>query len=405
MNEQMEGFDIEDFSIEKSTGFLSPKPPLSRLPTYYDPWEDLVSKLPALNQDRKTREAALELPLLEVNDQLLNSEEAWKRAYVVLTFLGQSYIWVEGEAALPPCVPKCIAVPWWKVAERLGIPPVMTYAATTLYNWYLLDPIKGIAQDNIGSLVTCTGSRDEEWFYIVALFVELAAAPMLPAMQNVYACMKTGDCKKITAELKTITSCIEDMICALNLMYKNYSPDFFYQKIRPYQAGSMGLDAFPEGIIYEGVDTKPKMFSGASAAQSTTVPALDTFLGVTHEGETSEFLKLQKKHMPRPHRKFLEILEKQPSVKEYVARCDSQEVLNAYNMAVQSLTKFRSQHIVLVTQYIIVPKNHLSQQLNKSLETKGTGGSDFMVFLKTSRRETSDCVMKSDGENSVNGVH
>ena len=92
----MEGFDIEDFSIEKSTGFLSPKPPLSRLPTYYDPWEDLVSKLPALNQDRKTREAALELPLLEVNDQLLNSEEAWKRAYVVLTFLGQSYIWVEG---------------------------------------------------------------------------------------------------------------------------------------------------------------------------------------------------------------------------------------------------------------------------------------------------------------------
>lgn len=132
----------------------------------------------------------------------------------------------------------------------------------------------------------------------------------------------------------------------------------------------------------------PKKFSGASAAQSSSLPAFDTFLGVEHDGVSKEFLMLQRAHMPEPHRKFLQAL---PSVKDYVKNCGNTSVILAYNETIKTLTRFRNQHIILVTRYIVEPKNRLDKRLNQSLETKGTGGSDFMVFLKSSRNETSEC--------------
>ena len=384
--------NIREFGISTLTGFMPENPPSRRLPGYYDPWEELISKLPGLNNDKKTREAVLSLPVLDVNEQLLTSEGCWRRAYIVLTFLGQSYIWVEGEDALPACIPRCIAVPWCKVSAHVDLPPVMTYACTTLYNWHLLDPAGGVVPDNLGISITCTGTRDEEWFYLVPLFIELQTASILVTMQKIYGAMAIDDQVMIEDGLRTISSSIKEMIKLLNEMYDHCSPDIFYQSIRPYQAGSKGLDAFTDGIVYEGVDySNPKMFSGASAAQNSCIPALDAFLGVKHKCETEEFLKLQRKHMPRPHREFLELLEKRASMKDFVTSCRSRKITEAYNETVKSLTEFRNQHIVLVTRYIVQPKNRLSEKLNRSLEAKGTGGSDFMVFLKTSRNETSDC--------------
>ena len=383
---------LRDFDISRQTGFMPDKPALKRLPEYYDPWENLICNLPLLNKEKDTRESVLALPVLEVNEQHLPDEESWRRAYVVLTFLGQSYIWVEGEKGLPGCVPKCIAIPWCSVSAHLDLPPVMTYACTTLYNWYLLDPTKGVQADNLAISVTCTGTRDEEWFYLIPLYIELEAAKILVIIQDIHKSTQTNDYKAIEEGLRNITSCILTITTLLNKMYDQCSPDVFYRAIRPFQAGSKGLDAFPDGIIYEGVDTTPKMYSGASAAQNSCIPTLDIFLGVKHKGETEEFLKLQRKHMPRLHRNYLEVLERRLSMKEYVANCNNRLVTEAYNEAVKHLITFRTQHIVLVTRYIIQPKSKLSQRMNESLETKGTGGSDFMVFLRLSRNETSDCV-------------
>ena len=390
-------FSIADFSISEVTGFMPQEPPLRRLPDYYGPWEEVVSNLPALNKEQKTREAVLALPLLEVNETLLPSEESWRRAYVVLTFVGQSYIWVKGENALPKCVPACIAVPWCRVAQHLDMPPVMTYACTTLYNWYLHDPGKGVKADNLEISITCTGTKDEEWFYLVPLFIELEAASILKLIPVMYEAMVGNDTSVIEGGFKSIARTIKEMTRLINTMYDHCSPDVFYQSIRPYQAGSKGLDAFPDGIVYECVDSEqPKVLSGASAAQNSCIPALDIFLGVKHTGETEAFLRLQRDHMPRPHRKFLETLERQTSMKEFVASCGNCQISEAYSEAVKQLIEFRNQHIVLVTRYIVQAKTRLSEKLNKSLEAKGTGGSDFMVFLQTSRNETSDCIMRTD---------
>ena len=379
---------LKDYCVSELTGFMSPHPPSQRLPSYYDAWENLITELPVLNREKGIRFKIHTLPQLTVSEQHLISEEDWWRAYTVLTFLAQSYIWVSGEKGLPSAVPACIAVPWWEAADHLSIPPVVTYASTALQNWYLIDPSKGIIEDNMGIMTTFTGTKDEEWFYLVPLFVELAAAPGLVAMLEIYKSMENDNYIAIEASFRNMQSSIEKMIAAVNRMYEHCKPDVFYQQIRPYQAGSMGLDAFPDGLMYEGVDTIPKKYSGASAAQSSTLPAFDTFLGVEHDGVSKEFLMLQRAHMPEPHRKFLQTM---PSVKDYVKNCRNASVISAYNETIKTLTKFRNQHIILVTRYIVEPKNRLDKRLNQSLETKGTGGSNFMVFLKSSRNETSEC--------------
>lgn len=385
-------FKLSDYGISKISGFMPEVPSIRRLPVYYNPWEDLASKLSVLNTEKHTKQAILALPELEVNNQHLTCEESWRRAYVVLTFLGQSYIWGEGETNLPASVPRCIARPWSMVSDHLGLPPVMTYAATTLYNWYLIDPALPLNPDNIAISLTCTGTSDEDWFYLVPLLIEIRSVPVMTTIEDIHEAMLTNDNKIIEAKLKTIKESIVDITKLLNLMYDRCSPDVFYESIRPYQAGSMGLDAFPNGILYEGVDTEPKQFSGASAAQNSCIPAMDIILGVKHKGETEEFLRLQRKHMPRQHREFLEALEKAPSLREYALKSGDSVLTQAYEEAVHALIEFRSQHIILVTTYIIQPKTRLNEKFNKSLQAKGTGGSDFMVFLKTSRNETKQCI-------------
>ena len=68
----------------------------------------------------------------------LKSLPILRRAHVALSFAGHMYI----HSTFPPgrSVPSSIAVPWVKVSDRLGVPPILTYADTVLWNWRLVDP-------------------------------------------------------------------------------------------------------------------------------------------------------------------------------------------------------------------------------------------------------------------------
>lgn len=374
---------LENYNITKQTGFLCPKEPLSHLPAYYEPWESLAAQLPSLIAESEIRQEVHQLP--ELDTQHLQSEDEWWRAYVVLTFLSQAYIWVEGDRGLPNYIPRCLAVPWWAVSQHLDMPPVITYACTALKNWVWLDHNQEVgAIRNPTITLTFTGTRDEEWFYIVPLLIEQAAAPALDAMIQAFRAMAEKDHPSMLQCLHTVISSLKEMRCQLKKMYDECDPKVFYNKVRPFQAGSLGLDSLPDGIIYEGVDDQPKKFSGASAAQSSTMPAFDTFLGVQHTGSTKEFLELQRKHMPPSHRQFLVDLAKQPTLRDYISVSGDTSLVKLYNMSLDGLAEFRRQHVIMVTRYIVNQKDGR----NKSLEAKGTGGSDFMIFIKEVRDNT-----------------
>lgn len=151
--------------------------------------------------------------------------------------------------------------------------------------------------------------------------------------------------------------------------------------------GSKGVPLLPNGLVYEGVDPSPRQYCGASAAQSSSVQAFDVFLSVcgSHSGSEAEFLQEMRTYMPRKHSEFLKVLGKLPSVREYVRLSGDSELIQSYNSAVQALADFRSEHIILATRYIITQKGHAT---DSSLNETGTGGTNFVQFLKRARDDT-----------------
>ena len=386
MNGTRAKLKLSDFDISEATGFVPSDRPLDRLPAdCFASWEDVVSSLPTLVKEKRIRHAIHRLPMTDFSEATIKSEEEWRRAYVVLCFLSQAYLWVEGEAGLPEKVPKVLAIPWCRVSDHLGLPPVITYASSATFNLALRDEGGPLDSNNAYCRVTFTGTEDESWFYLVALLVELASVPALNAIVSACSAVVDRNSELLCRDLVAISKSLEEATSVLARMYERCDPMVFYTKIRPFQAGSKGLDAFPNGLIYEGVDPLPRKYHGASAGQAPTIHAYDVFFRAKHFGADEDFLHAMRKHMPPNHRAFLLALAEQPSVRDYILQTGDAKLVQSFNTAVKSFTEFRSQHIVLVTRYIVMQK-HLSQ--NASLDMKGTGGTDFMQFLKHVRDDT-----------------
>ena len=260
---------LGDFDISEETGFVPPTPPLACLPEYFSRWEALARNLPALIRERRIREAVQELPLLEFNEETLVSESEWRRAYVLLSFLAQAYIWVEGEEGLPDRVPAILAVPWARTAGHLGVPPTTTYASTVLYNWKLQDIHAPMDGNNVYAVTSFTGTEDESWFYMLDLLIDLVAVPGLKAITHAHQSLMDDDHESLMQDLICVQKALGSMLELLLRMYELCNPKVFFFKIRPFQAGSEGLQAFPAGIVYEGVDSKPKQYHGSSVLVRT----------------------------------------------------------------------------------------------------------------------------------------
>ena len=379
-------FRLSDFDISEKTGFVPEVPPISRLDNaIFSRWEEVMERLPALIKSGKLREQIDQLPEVEFSEKTLKSEQEWRRAYLILTFLSQGYIWMEGEKGLVNKIPKKLAIPWCAVAEHVTLQPVITYACTVHCNYELIDPTGPVGGDNLRAIATFTGTEDESWFYIAAIFVETAAVPGLKAMERIFNAMAVDDHESVAKDLKIVAECLDNMRIGLNRMYERCDPKVFYLDVRPFQAGSKGLEAFPNGIIYEGTDPPLRQYHGASAAQNSAIHAYDIFLGVRHTGSDLDFLQAMRHYMPSKHREFLEMLSQQPPVRDFAVHSGNRELIDSYNKAVDAFGEFRSDHVVLVTRYIVMQKKH---SVNASLEDKGTGGTPFMTFLKQVRDDT-----------------
>jgi indoleamine 2,3-dioxygenase len=331
-----------------------------------------------------------QLPERDFSHLTLNTEAEWRRAFVLLTFIGQSYIWGEGQSRLVDRVPSKIAKPWCAVSDHLKLKPMVCYASTVLYNFTLKDPRGPLDAENVSIINTFTGTVDESWFYIVPVLIERAAVPALGAIKEVFVDMHYSRDDRVNTCLQVVRESLKDMRFQLSRMFEKCSPVKFYTEIRPFQAGSKGLDVFPDGIIFEGVDPLPRQYNGASAAQSSIIHVFDVFLGTTFSGSELDFLQTMRSHMPLKHAQFLKKLGEMPSVRDYCVASRNRDLITSYNGAVEELGEFRCDHIVMVTRYIV---NQLQHSVNSSLNTKGSGGTDFMKFLKKVRDETNALII------------
>lgn len=430
--------DLAAFDISLHNGFLPTDSPLTHLEdSYYQPWEDLIHELPSLISTRQVRAKVNEIPLLATT-QLLR-EPQWQRAYMILSFLTHAYIWSGSSPS--QTLASQIAIPFLAVADHFDLPTTASYSATCLWNYAPLAPDSDLSlPENLWCLTTFTGTKDEEWFYLISVAMEARGGRIVKELLAALDAARDDKIAVVATALMDFAETIKELGMLLARMYEHCDPYVFYYDIRPMLAGSknMAHAGLPKGVWYDEGDGKGQWreYSGGSNAQSSLLQFFDVVLGVEHKatGEATAnepkkkekqhaFLQEMRRYMPSGHARFLSHLSTQPSLRNFVIKqpVDSPVTL-AYNAAVTQFGLFRDIHIQIVTRYIILPsKNPRRQPLAEmgvnlataslvktgvdvekpdmtngdgiTLELHGTGGTALIPFLRQTRDETKEAAM------------
>ncbi|KAJ6157689.1 hypothetical protein N7470_005281 [Penicillium chermesinum] len=373
-------FSLEDYGISPEFGFLPPEPPLTHLPNeYYAKWESIVGNLQPLLLSKRIRAMIDGMPVLST--EYLHDEPEWRRAYVVLVFMLHGYVW-GGDRPVSK-VPPQLTIPLFQVCDHLDLPPVATYAGVCLWNY---KPIFGNEPSadlqDLACLQTFTGSLDEQWFYLVSVAIEARGAPSIPLMLDAIVAASAGQTDVVADCLQEFAGIIDQVTELLQQMYDNCDPYVFYNRIRPYLAGSKNMtDAgLPkEGLNYDDGSGVPiyRQYGGGSNAQSSLIQFFDIILGVEHRptGTSREdpaekspkaghgFIHEMRSYMPGPHRRFLNDVEAIANIKEYVdANRDQPALVLAFDACLATLRNLRDKHIQLVSRYIIIQSRGASRR-------------------------------------------
>jgi len=431
--------NLADFDVSVENGFLPTQPPLEILSDeYYKPWEDIVKNLQGLILSKRLRGVVNKLPVLST-DYLQNAQE-WRRAYSILGFITHAYIWGGNKPA--ERIPAPITIPFLETCDVLELPPVATYAGLVLWNWKpLFDSERTDTLSNLDMLHTFTGSMDEKWFYLVSVAIEARGAPLIPMMLDAIAAARRGDKTVVLESLRNFAERVDELGVLLTKMYDNCDPHVFYNRIRPYLAGSKNMaDAgLPNGVVFDngGPINKQRyvQFSGGSNAQSSIIQFFDLVLNVEHrptgqkkgdephsskKAPPTSFIHEMRKYMPGPHARFLGEVSKVANLRAFVEEHSYDSALTvAFDASLAMLSALRDKHIQIVSRYIIIQSAaakkradadtsskdkkgsgekkidlaHRPKSTDKDGEKKGlkgTGGSTLIPFLRQARDETGE---------------
>ncbi|XP_074494578.1 indoleamine 2,3-dioxygenase 1 [Sebastes fasciatus] len=399
-------FSLDSYHVSEELGFVLPDP-LEELPPYYQPWMDIALRVPELVHSHELRLHINKMPLL--SSHLLQKHRELQLAHLALSMMTMGYTWQEGENDTVEMLPHNLAVPYWEVSQRLGLPPILTHSDAVLANWRKKDPEGPFDMENLELLFSLPGGDSVKGFFLVTLLVELAAVPALRNIPVVINGVRRGDTETVARALEDISQSIQDMIDALKLMQVYVEPSVFYGIMRIYLSGWKDNPCMPNGLVYEGVQAEPMEYSGGSAAQSCLLHCFDELLGVKHEAKSGAFLTRMRNYMLPAHKQLIQDISLQPSLKSFVKQQQqaSERLNQAYQHCVTKLVALRSYHINVVSRFITVPAARARQLRNQSqvleaevisrapaaLEERGTGGSGIMTFLKTVRDQTKDALL------------
>lgn len=369
--------------LKLTRGFLPSTDPLEKLPEPFKAWDAIASQLPKLLVSNQFKQQLEKLPVFHV--QQLKTPAEHERAMLILSFLGHAY--VLGNNIPSTNVPAILAKPWCAIAKILKRPPVLSYASYALHNWRRIDPDRPIELGNIVLLQNFLGGIDEEWFVLIHIEIEAKASTALQALVPAQEAARNGDLDNLAHFLGQIITALEGICATLDRMPEHCDPYIYYNRVRPYIHGSKNNPAFPTGLIYENCfDNQPQFYRGETGAQSSIIPALDLFFGITHQkDELSVYLKEMQDYMPTAHRHFLVQLEKNGSIRALVKREHPQlpALRKLYNQSIDIIVRFRLTHLKYAAHYI--QKQSQSGAANST--TVGTGGTPFMNYLLKHEQE------------------
>ncbi|KAF5359427.1 hypothetical protein D9756_003643 [Leucocoprinus leucothites] len=467
------GASLPRWDVDKRTGFVPTRPPLGRLPPGFEAWEavlesavklklQLSEQVEKMGEEKRSKEedksrlwrkSVGEMPLLSIDGLKISYEQLY-RAHHVLVF-NLHFFSHTIPSAESIVIPRSLAIPLFQVSKYLQVPPIITYFDITLHNWRPLNSLPDGSIPPIHSLqcqTTFTSTPDEDEFHLLSTRIELRGAEALECVKLAVEkalIAKDSALEQAAEYLERGVSVIQDLRELMLGIKGRIDPEIFYNEVRPWLGGADG-DLWGRPWVFEGseeIEEWPQRWylSGATAAQSPLMRALDIYLGVVGDGGQSSsysaqagkesFQERMLSYMTPQHRTFLERLRQSPHQLRALVQQVVQErgmdapIVKAFNSAVKALKEFRDAHMVVVTLLVVGPARRAARKAAEGADPlladgsgsagdrekdekmmqqafgggddssdkgalKGTGGTDLVRFLKGVRDQTTRAYLQ-----------
>ena len=378
---------LSDYGMSRERGFLSHyEIDEVFLPTRFDAAIDMAERLSDLLTTGRARHWLDKLPVPGIENWAATAPEEQVRTMMVhYSFLVQAYVW--GEPEPPAHLPANLARPIVALADRLGQAPLLPYSAYVLDNWARVDKSGPIALENIRMVQNFLGGVDENWFMMIHVAIEAEAGVLLDNAVQLIDAARREDADACEALLSGMDLAWERIYAVFARMTERCDPYIYFNRVRPYIHGWANNPALGEGLVYEGVDKfagKPQAFRGQTGSQSSIVPAMDALFGVHHSADPLKtFLDELHHYRPVAHRRFIEDLAAQSTLRDFVSRANSPGLRDAFNACLEQVARFRTRHLEYAANYI----NKQMGSNSGNDPDVGTGGTPFMRYLKKHRDE------------------
>ncbi len=378
---------LSDYGMSRTRGFLSHyEIDAIRLPAMFDGALQAAGNLSALLTTGRVRHWLGQLADPGLEDWAREApEEEVRTAMVHYSFLVQAYVWGEDEP--PEFLPANLARPMVAVADRLGQAPLLPYSGYVLDNWYRLDKTGPIDLSNIAMFQNFYGGVDENWFVLVHVAIEAEAGVLLDNAAKLVGIARQGDAAEAERLLIEMDAAWERIYGHFGRMPDRCDPYIYFNRVRPYIHGWANNPALNGGLVYQGVEKfagAPQAFRGQTGSQSSIVPAMDALFQVGHSDDPlKHFLTELHEYRPVAHRRFIEDLAAQSTLRDFVAAAKSPSLTLAFNACVEQAARFRTRHLEYAASYI---NKQMTDKAGNDPDV-GTGGTPFMKYLKKHRDE------------------
>ena len=379
--------ELSDYGMSRERGFLSHyEIDEIVLPPLFDEVKEAAGKLSGLMSTGRVRHWLDQLADPHLEDWAREAaEQEVRTAMVHYSFLVQAYVW--GETEPPAHLPANLSRPMVAIADRLGQAPLLPYSAYVLDNWSRLDKSGPISLENIYMVQNFLGGDDENWFVMIHVAIEAEAGVLLDNAARLITVAKHGDGAEAERLLVEMDQAWERIYGHFGRMTERCDPYIYFNRVRPYIHGWANNPALGEGLIYDGVDRfegRPQAYRGQTGSQSSIVPTMDALFQVGHSDDPlKSFLDELHHYRPVPHRRFIEDVAEQSTLRQFVADAASQSLKDAFNACLNQTARFRTRHLEYAASYI----NKQAPKIAGNDPDVGTGGTPFMKYLKKHRDE------------------
>ncbi|USA40606.1 indoleamine 2,3-dioxygenase [Pelagerythrobacter marinus] len=379
--------ELKDYGMSRERGFLSHYEIDSiALPGQFAPVLEAAGQLSALLTTGRIRHWLDALPDPGLEDWARAApEEEVRTAMVHYSFLVQAYVW--GEAEPPAHLPANLSRPIVAIADRLGQAPLLPYSSYVLDNWYRVDKSGPVDLDNIAMFQNFYGGADENWFVLVHVAIEAEAGVLLDNAARLVAVARQGDEDEAIRLLAEMDAAWERIYGHFARMPERCDPYVYFHRVRPYIHGWANNPALDGGLVYQGIERfgdRPQAFRGQTGSQSSIVPSMDALFQVGHSDDPlKSFLDELHHYRPVAHRRFIEDLAAQSSLRDFVSASGNRALKDAFNACLEQSARFRTRHLEYAASYI----NKQAGSIAGNDPDVGTGGTPFMRYLKKHRDE------------------